>query len=197
MPVSSSRIVFLPARSSPAGIGIAIRSGVSLSRLDITIQVIDALAVDRDVGPELAVADALGIVRVAVLADDLDDVEHEKARAVGNGGQLECPFEQAPFGLGRVETAAVVEISSPRWWAAGSMTSRRPCPCTTSLRSELARDRQHAGVGRGQGDGLVGDGSERPFGEIEVLGIVARRGPPLDPHQQPLDRCARGRQRRK
>ena len=65
-------------------------------------------------------------------------------------------------------------------------------PLHDQFAQELERDRQHAGIRRGQGDGLIGNGGECPFGEIDVFGIVVRRRPPLDPRQQPFDRVARG-----
>ena len=118
MPVSSSRIEFLPGRKRFGGDRDRNPFGCVIAGLDITIQVIDTFAVDRDVGPELSVANALGEIRVAVFADDLNDIDEQKTGTIGNSGQFERAFERAAFRLGWV-SGDVFEYSSPRWCAAG------------------------------------------------------------------------------
>ena len=77
--------------------------GREIVRPEITVEVIDAFAVDCEIGSQLAVANLTGKMRIAVFADELDDVHDDKTVTVGNRGQLERSLELAAFRLRRVK----------------------------------------------------------------------------------------------
>ncbi len=130
--------------------------GCLVPRLDMSVQIIDPLAIDRDIGLELTPANLVGIVCVVVFADDLDDVHHDEGGPVGYVGQFECPLEQPSFGQWRVEERRghgdlVAEVVRGR-----VDDESAPFPEHDQLAQAIARDRQHARIGRCQLERLVG-----------------------------------------
>ena len=102
MAVSSRRMTFLPGRKAPAGMGMAMRSRRVVA-LDKSVQEIDALAIDDDIGSQLAVTNVLRPERIVVQSDGADNVHDQESGVRGNFGQFDRTFEHASLGLRRVK----------------------------------------------------------------------------------------------
>ena len=146
-------------------------------RLDVAIQVVDPPAVDGDVAAELAVADLDGVV-----ADRRPRGRPRRRRAPARPGRPGRRSARSPgrapgprAGAGRADGSR-----RPRR-PGGAPTSSKTMPAAAAEhgqpRRAAARDRQRAGIRRGQGEGILRQGQERPLGEIEV----DRRGRPARP----------------
>ena len=70
---------------------------------DVAIDVVEAFAVEHGIGQELAVTHLVGVVRVALDAGCLDDIDDQIRGSVGPFVELEGELERAPLGLRGIE----------------------------------------------------------------------------------------------